>query len=108
MQLEGQQVTRKGDYVISTDKHNFINAGIMEARHSTDHRMVLAVLLREEALQNRRYRQRRTLCPIHIKSVYPKTEGGGVLYESQRVDLQDAATNKGMGILDIPGDLADI
>ena len=36
----------EGEYVISTDKHNFINAGIMEARHSTDHQIVLSVLLR--------------------------------------------------------------
>ena len=50
MRHEGRQVTGQEKYVLSTDIHNFTNAGLREALHRTDHRMVLVVLRGEEAL----------------------------------------------------------
>ena len=38
------QVTGWGYYVIGTNRHNFFNVGVREARLNTDHHMVLAVL----------------------------------------------------------------
>ena len=44
MRRELQKVTVQGYYVLSTDRHNFTNAGIREACHSTDNRIILAIL----------------------------------------------------------------
>ena len=64
MQMEGWQVTGRGEYSLFIDRNNFTNAGMQESRHGTDHRMTLTVLRGYEALRNRRYRKGRTCWPI--------------------------------------------
>ena len=59
LQREGRQVTGKGDYILSSDRDNFVNAGVREARLFTGDWMVLAVLQGEGALRNSRYVVRR-------------------------------------------------
>ena len=41
---EVRQVTGRGDYILISDRDNFVKAGVREARLHSDHRMVLAVL----------------------------------------------------------------
>ena len=38
------QVTERGDYILSSDRDRFVNAGVRELRLHTDHHMVLEVL----------------------------------------------------------------
>ena len=52
MRQEGRKVTDRGDYVLSTDRHNFSNAGVREAKLHTDQRMVLVVLRGEGVLRH--------------------------------------------------------
>ena len=52
MQRDGKRVMGRGDFILSTDRRSFFNAGLQETRHGTDHRIILAVLRGEEALRN--------------------------------------------------------
>ena len=42
MRWEVRMVMGRGDYILSSDRDDFIKAGVQEARLHTDHRMVLA------------------------------------------------------------------
>ena len=75
MQRDGQQVTGRGDYFLSTDRSRFVNVGIPETRHDTDHRLILAFLRGEGSLCNRRYQRGRTCWKIRPKSILPQTNG---------------------------------
>ena len=44
MSREGSLGAVRGDYIISSDRDDFIKAGLREARLHKNHRMVLAVL----------------------------------------------------------------
>ena len=74
MRREGRQVTGRGEYVLSTSRHTFFNAGVRETRMHTDHQMVLAVLRGEGAQRNGTYQQRRKCWPIKLRAVRPQTE----------------------------------
>ena len=63
MQRYRRQMTGRGDYFLSTDRSSFVNAGLQETQHGTDHRIILAVLRVEGALCNRRYQRGRTCWP---------------------------------------------
>ena len=76
MQRDGIHIMGRGYYILSTDKRSFVNVGLQETRHGTDHRLILAVLRLEGALCNCCYRQGQTKWPIRLKSVRPQTEGG--------------------------------
>ena len=75
MQRDRQQVTGRGYYFLSTYRISFINTGLRETRHGTDHRVILAVLQGEGAIRNRRYRWGRKRWPIRPKSIFPYTKG---------------------------------
>ena len=44
MPRDRRQVTESGDYILSTDRISFVNAGLRKTRHGTYHRLILAVL----------------------------------------------------------------
>ena len=75
MRPEGRQVTRRGNYIISSDRDRFPKAEVREARICTYHHMVLAVLQGEGALQNLRYVVGRTRWPLATPTVRSQTEG---------------------------------
>ena len=75
MQRDGRQVMGRGYYILSTDSGSFVNAGLQDKYHGTDHRLILAVLRVEGALRNRRFQQGRTRWPIRPKEVRPQTKG---------------------------------
>ena len=68
-------MTRKGDYILGSDRDVFAKAGVIEARHHTDHQMVLAVLRGEEERQNLRYVGDRIKWPLEAPMVKPQKEG---------------------------------
>ena len=105
MQRDERQVTGRGDYILSTYRISLVNTGIRETHHGICHMLILAMLRVEEALSNRRGRQGRTCWPIRPKAIRPQTEGGGSLRGSQMGYLKYAAANKGVCVLNIPGDL---
>ena len=74
MKREGRQVKGRGEYVLSTDMQRFLNAGLMEARLYTDHRMVLTVIQGEGVLRNRRYVGGRTQWKLAPSTVRPQKE----------------------------------
>ena len=51
MQRNGQQVTGRGYYFLSTNRKSFFNAGLRETLHGTYHSLILAVLRGDEALR---------------------------------------------------------
>ena len=55
LQREVRQMTGRGDYILSSDRDNFFNAGVREAIIFTEEWMVLEVLQGERYLRNRRY-----------------------------------------------------
>ena len=75
MQRYRRQMTGRGDYFLSTDRSSFVNAGLQETQHGTDHRIILAVLRVEGALCNRRFQLGRTCWPIRSKAICPQSEG---------------------------------
>ena len=44
MRCEGRLVTRRGDYILSSYKNDFIKAGLRDARLHTYHHIFLAVI----------------------------------------------------------------
>ena len=42
MRQEGRTVTGRGDYILSSDRDDFIKAGVQESRLHMDHQMILA------------------------------------------------------------------
>ena len=87
MQREGQQVTGRGDYILSTDRSSFTNARLWLTYHGIDHRMILVVLQGEGALCNPHYQWGRTHWPIQLKAVQPHTKG-----ESAFADIKGEIT----------------
>ena len=75
MRREDRQVTGRGGYILCTNRHNFFNARIREARMNTYHRMVLAVLRGEGAHRNGGYQRRRICWTIKHQTVRPLTDG---------------------------------
>ena len=75
MRQEDRQVTGRGDYILSTDRDNFFNVRVREARIYIDHRMVLAAIRGKGALQKRRYVVGRVRWPLENSTVRPHTEG---------------------------------
>ena len=55
LQREVRQMTGRGDYILSSVRDNFFNAGVREARILTEDWMVLEVLQGESYLRNLRY-----------------------------------------------------
>ena len=59
MQREGRKVKGRGEYVLGTIRCTFFDAGVIEARVHTEHRMVLAELHGQGSQINGAYRMRR-------------------------------------------------
>ena len=74
----------RGDYILSTDKRNFTNAGLRESCRGTDHMMILPVIRGEGALCNRCYIWGRTQWPIKPRAARPQTEGEASFSELKR------------------------
>ena len=79
-QRKGRQVIGRGDYILSTDRRIFVKSGLQEISHSTDHRLILAVLYGKGELQNCCYQWVKTCWPIWLKEIRPQTEGGGAAF----------------------------
>ena len=75
MQRERRQMMGRGDYILFMERSSFVNAGIWGKRHSTDYRLILAVLQGEGVLHNRRYQWGWMRWPIPPKEKRTKTEG---------------------------------
>ena len=78
MSWEGRTVLGRGDYILSSDRDDFIKAGVREARLNTDHQIFLTVLRGEGARQNLRYLGGGTKWPLAAPTVRPQTEEGAV------------------------------
>ena len=75
MQRDERKLTGRGDYILSMERRSFVNTGLREKHHGTDHMLILAVLQGEGALRNRCYQQKRTRWKIRLKGIRPQTEG---------------------------------
>ena len=52
MQRDGRRGAGKGGCILSTERSNFVNAGLQETQHGIDHRLILAMIRVEGALCN--------------------------------------------------------
>ena len=71
---ECRQVMGRDNYSLSSDRNNFFNARVREARIHTDHWMVLKVLQGEGNLRNRRYVASRIWWPLETSTLRTQTE----------------------------------
>ena len=74
MQIEGWQMTGRGEYFLRTAWGYFTNVGLREPRIHTYHRVMLSEIRVEGSTLNSRYRQRRTQCPIQRSIHRPQTK----------------------------------
>ena len=100
MQREGRQVMERGDYILIIYRHKFSNAeeplggsgGALQGRSTSEPQ----VLTGKDTLVNK------------AKDGATTSRGGGVFFDTQRGRRQDAATNSGVDVLDLSGDMAVI
>ena len=74
MWRERRHITGQVDYILGSDRRNFLNVGVREYWVTTNHQMVLECLRGSRDHQNRRYRRGKTIFPI----IPPEGGGRGV------------------------------